>query len=200
MAHDTLPDKGVSRPVSPDITFDALRARVQALGYRLFVTTEGTQLVIDDNPPGPDPYVEVVFIHEDGDNDDLEDWLKHEEADGTQHLDGIRLQAERVVRAYHELRADAHSANFQSGDFPVGLFAALVEQIKLLEGWLEPSEPDDDDLLKRDFCDRTTADEQDLMYSIQGVANAIYKIDTGGNFEGLAIALKKLVDELAGEL
>jgi hypothetical protein len=56
----------------------------------------------------------------------------------TQHLEGIRLQAERVVRAYNELRADAASADFKSGDFPVGKFAALVEQVKRLEGWLQP--------------------------------------------------------------
>lgn len=56
----------------------------------------------------------------------------------TVHLDGIRLQAERVVRAYKELRADTKSADFKSDDWPVGLFAELMQQIKLLDGWLEP--------------------------------------------------------------
>ena len=54
------------------------------------------------------------------------------------HSEGIRLQSERVVRAYKALRDSPSSANFTSDDFPVGLFAELVQQIKLLEGWLEP--------------------------------------------------------------
>ena len=54
------------------------------------------------------------------------------------HNECIRLQAERVVRAYKALRDSPSSASFTSDDFPVGLFAELVQQIKLLDGWLEP--------------------------------------------------------------
>jgi hypothetical protein len=55
----------------------------------------------------------------------------------TDHSECIRLQAVRVVRAYHDLRNTAHSADFKSDDFPVGLFAELVQNIKQLDGWLE---------------------------------------------------------------
>jgi hypothetical protein len=50
---------------------------------------------------------------------------------------GVRLQAERVVRAYHELREAPKNSDFKSDDFPVGLFAELVTEIKRLDGWLE---------------------------------------------------------------
>jgi hypothetical protein len=54
------------------------------------------------------------------------------------HNEGIRLQAERVVRAYQELRDSAASVPTMEKDWPVGLFAELVQQIKLLDGWLKP--------------------------------------------------------------
>ena len=54
------------------------------------------------------------------------------------HSEGIRLQAERVVRAYKEMRDTTNSANLKSDDSPVGLFAELMQQIRMLEGWLEP--------------------------------------------------------------
>jgi hypothetical protein len=54
--------------------------------------------------------------------------------------EGIRLQAERVVSAYHALRAAPKNSDFTSADFPVGLFAELVRQIKALAGWLEPAD------------------------------------------------------------
>ena len=54
------------------------------------------------------------------------------------HNECIRLQSERVVRAYKALRDSPNSATFTNDDFPVGLFADLVQQIKLLEGWLLP--------------------------------------------------------------
>jgi hypothetical protein len=58
----------------------------------------------------------------------------------------IRLQAERVVDAYHKMRADTQDPDFKSGDFPVGRFAELVQQIKALEGWLEPASDEANDL------------------------------------------------------
>lgn len=60
----------------------------------------------------------------------------------TQRAECIKLQAERVVRAYNDLRTTAHSADFKNDDFPVGRFAELVQQIKLLDGWLQPVEGD----------------------------------------------------------
>lgn len=51
--------------------------------------------------------------------------------------EGLRLQAERVVKAYNELRADARSADFKSDDLPVGKFAELFTEVKRLDGWLE---------------------------------------------------------------
>ena len=56
------------------------------------------------------------------------------------HSDNIRLQAERVCRGYKTLRATAHSADFTSDEFPVGLFAELFQQHKQLEHWLQPAE------------------------------------------------------------
>jgi hypothetical protein len=35
------------------------------------------------------------------------------------HSEGIRLHAERVVRAYNDLRGTAKSSDFTSDDFPV---------------------------------------------------------------------------------
>jgi len=59
-------------------------------------------------------------------------------ANSNVHSEGVRLQADRVVSAYRELRNTAHSADFTSDDFPVGKFAELFQQIKALAGWLEP--------------------------------------------------------------
>ena len=69
------------------------------------------------------------------------------------HSEGIRLQAERVVVAYNEIRDTANSANFKSDEFPVGLFAALIQEIQRLEGWLEPAEPADRIAAVRDLTD-----------------------------------------------
>lgn len=55
--------------------FETLRARAQALGYRLFVTTEGTQLVTETTPDG----IEIAFIHESDIDDDLEGWIADRE-------------------------------------------------------------------------------------------------------------------------
>ena len=52
------------------------------------------------------------------------------------HSEGIRLQAERVVRAYRALRDAPKLSDLHERRFPVGLFAELVQQIKQLEGWL----------------------------------------------------------------
>ena len=49
------------------------------------------------------------------------------------HSDGIRLQAERVVRKYKELRAATGSSFEPNPEFPVGLFAELVTQIRQLD-------------------------------------------------------------------
>jgi hypothetical protein len=46
------------------------------------------------------------------------------------HSDGIRLQAERVVRAYNELRGTAKHSDFNSDELPVGKFVELFKQIK----------------------------------------------------------------------
>ena len=54
--------------------------------------------------------------------------------------EGIRLQAERVVRAYNTLRQAPKNSEFTSDDFPVGLFAELFTQIKSLDIWLQPVE------------------------------------------------------------
>lgn len=86
--------------------FEALRARAQALGYRLYVTKEGTQLVIDhEREP-----TELVFIHETGADDELEEWI----ADREQVSERVRRTASRrsvaetnTERALHALeRAD----------------------------------------------------------------------------------------------
>jgi hypothetical protein len=68
-----------------------------------------------------------------------------------QRAECIRMQAERVCRAYKALREAPKSAEFQSDDFPVGHFATLVTEIRRLDGWLEPT-------------DETSADEHlDVM-------------------------------------
>lgn len=93
------------------------------------------------------------------------------------HNEGIRLQAERVVTAYKELRADANSANFQSGDFPVGLFAELIQQIKLLEGWLAPAE----DRLA-DLKARAAARGYELLRDDSGDKDRFYALDVKDRF------------------
>lgn len=60
--------------------------------------------------------------------------------DSVSRSECIRLQAERVVGAYHALRAAPHCADFNSPEFPVGQFAELVTEIKRLGHWLEPVE------------------------------------------------------------
>ena len=57
--------------------------------------------------------------------------------------DGVRLQAERVLRAYKALREAPKNSDPRDDVFPIGLFAELVQQIKQLEGWLEPAESAD---------------------------------------------------------
>ena len=56
---------------------------------------------------------------------------------------GVRLQAERVVRAYKALREAPKNSDTRDDIFPIGLFAELLQQLKQLEGWLEPADPDD---------------------------------------------------------
>jgi hypothetical protein len=73
----------------------------------------------------------------------------------TQRAECIKLQSERVVRAYNELRGAAHSADFKSDEFPVGRFAELVTEIKRLEGWLEPVADESDDEAET-VCERAT--------------------------------------------
>jgi hypothetical protein len=53
--------------------------------------------------------------------------------------EGIHQQALRVVRAYNALREAPKNTEFNSDDFPFGLFAERLQQIKLLDGWLEPA-------------------------------------------------------------
>jgi len=56
------------------------------------------------------------------------------------HNEDIRLQAEHVVTVSKALRDAPKSADFTSDDFPFGLFAELLTQIKLRDGWLQPAE------------------------------------------------------------
>jgi hypothetical protein len=55
------------------------------------------------------------------------------------HSEGIRLQAERVVRAHKELCAAAKSAG---DDFPTDKLGELFQQVRALDGWLQPTETD----------------------------------------------------------
>jgi hypothetical protein len=75
-----------------DTRFLDLKRRVAALGYRLFVTADGTQLIVDPN--AEHSKVEVLFIHETDEDDNIEDWLasvwsdrhrKSEEQSGEAH-------------------------------------------------------------------------------------------------------------------
>lgn len=54
------------------------------------------------------------------------------------HSEGIHLQSERVVRAFKALREAPRNSDFKSDDFPMGKYIALVDEIKRLDGWLEP--------------------------------------------------------------
>ncbi len=83
--------------------------------------------------------------------------------------EGIRLQAERVVRAYRTLRASAHSADFTSAEFPVGLFAEIVQQIKLLDGWLQPVEQPTADDVAQPFSEYAESE----LANIKGIITEI---------------------------
>lgn len=60
---------------------------------------------------------------------------------GRSHLDGIRMQAERVVKARDELRAGF--TDLRAPEFPIGLLGELLEQIGRLGRWLHPEAVDD---------------------------------------------------------
>jgi len=78
-------------------------------------------------------------------------------------LEGIRLQSERVVRAYKELRGTAHNSDFTSDDFPVGKFAELFQHLKQLDRWLEDDGAERPSVLEaagRPFSDANLCVEQ----------------------------------------
>jgi hypothetical protein len=60
--------------------FETLRARVQALGYQLWIDGD-RQLVVDLDPVSAGRNPEVVFVHQSDSDDELVDWIEHEEAD-----------------------------------------------------------------------------------------------------------------------
>jgi hypothetical protein len=64
-------------------------------------------------------------------------------ADDSVHSEGIRLQAERVVRAYSAMRDRAKT--MESGDFPVAEIGELFQQVRLLDGWLQPIAESEED-------------------------------------------------------
>lgn len=143
---------------------------------------------------------------------------------GPGHLDGIRLQAERVVRAYNDLRGTAKSVDFASDDFPVGKFAELFQQLKQLDGWLEPlidSEDADEtaDDIARDTAEvlasragdaKAEIDERpeitvligdhcNAIYGLHGICSALVELDEPESLE-LAIAARELARRLYGGL
>jgi hypothetical protein len=121
---------------------------------------------------------------------------------------GLRRAATNVIKLYRADGWDALAGETDGGYKPLpeleealgAVETALnVESGTAAAAYSKPDDADDDDeLSKRNLCDRMTTDETALIYSIQGIANAIYKRDDGD--VGLAMALKKLVDELAGKL
>ncbi len=93
-------------------------------------------------------------------------------ATDTQHLEGIRLQAERVVRAYHQLVAKAKED--PEGDWVEGL-GALFVQVRQLDGWLQPAEGDADS-----SDDETSGAEPFSEYAereLENVRNVMAEID-----------------------
>jgi hypothetical protein len=74
-------------------TIENLKARVEALGYRLYVTDDGTQLVVDHN--APQDKTEVIFIRDSDGDDSLEDWL----ADREQVSERVRQAARGRIPA-----------------------------------------------------------------------------------------------------
>lgn len=79
---------------------DNLKARCEAIGYRLFVTTEGTQLVTETTTDG----IEIVFIHETDGDDDLEEWI----ADREQVSARVRQEARGVIPAERATDDEEH--------------------------------------------------------------------------------------------
>lgn len=61
----------------------------------------------------------------------------------TERAECIRLQSERVVRAYRGLVATPKNSQFADPDFPVGALGELMMEIRRLEGWLEPAADDE---------------------------------------------------------
>ena len=89
-------------------------------------------------------------------------------ANDSVHSEGIKLQAERVVRAYKTLRDAPKNSDFKSDDFPVGLFAELVTQIKAFDGWLQPAdEPADNIAAIREL---TSDEARDVAKRINRIA------------------------------
>lgn len=120
------------------------------------------------------------------------------------HSEGIRLQAERVVRAYKALRSNAHSANFTSDEFPVGQFVELVQQIKQLDVWLQPAEGSDEPERPDDTDDDTeitvlVGNHVYSIYGIHGLAKALMDLDEPKSLE-LAMALWELSKRLYSSL
>jgi hypothetical protein len=72
----------------------------------------------------------------------------------------------------------------------------LAKALGDLENALDNADNADDDVLKLNLCDRTTGDEQRLIYAIQAIAKAADAEHT----TGLTIALLHDADELAGRL
>ena len=114
--------------------FEQLKPRVEALGLELVTCNDGVQLVLNRNG------WTIEFVRQ-TDADDLEDWLDDSERPDVRS-ECIRLQAARVVGAYHELRDGMGTWDYETAaDFPIGLFGELVTQIQALAEWLEPATP-----------------------------------------------------------
>jgi hypothetical protein len=115
----------------------------------------------------------------------------------TQRAECIRLQADRVVRAYRTLRASAHSADFTSDDFPVGLFAELFQQIKQLDGWLDtpPSDPEPDSVAETD----SEHIERELT-NVREIVDQIEHLATHGNDATMLGVIKRLARDAQSTL
>lgn len=59
--------------------FETLRARVQALGYEIIVSNQGEQFVIESRDR--DHMIEVLFVHRNDEDDDLDTFLTDRETD-----------------------------------------------------------------------------------------------------------------------
>lgn len=200
----------------------SLKARVEALGYNLYVTTEGTQLVVDHYRDS-DRTPEIVFIHSSDADDELEDWIADREqvservrrgngrALENAH-DGLRGAAERVVKALEHARENhwptvtlENDGGYIDSDhrYAKALRSALDDLDTALDVETDTtqvlaSRGPNEEFAKAagdriDALDRARDDAQSVAYDAQFLIKAALKLNTEGDDEPIDGSLEQVL-------